>query len=159
MLPVHRHCHILPILAFWKEGKTRDFKMLSFCVFRRYGIVVPILFFLIGFILDRSSSAKYGESHYYFTSYSLIGINLLVTGVLTALVACVVDPPPSNDYVYSAIRDLDVEDISRNVKDSLEHFVYDETEEDMFCYVPLNRCALALVAIGILLIFAGMLFD
>lgn len=132
--------------------------MLSFCVFRRYGLAVPVLFFAIGFILDRSLNAKYGPG-YYSSHMWPMGANLLVTGILTGILACLVDPPPSNDYAYSALRDMDVEDINKNIKDSLEHFVYDETEEDMFCYVPLNRCALALLAIGILFLFAGMLYD
>lgn len=134
--------------------------MFTICVFRRYGIAVPILFFLIGLLLQIIVDRKNG---YYTNHLWTLGLNLLVTGILTGILSCLVDPPPSsstssgNDYSYLSLRELDLEDVKRDVKGSLEHFLVDENEEDMFCYVPLNRCAMGLMATGIVMVGVGLL--
>ena len=129
--------------------------MISICVFRRYGIAVPILLIAIGFLLEKWMNAKHGDGYYTSTTWP-IGINLLASGILTGLLSCIVDPASSNDYVYSAIRDGDIEDIKQNLGDTFDKFVYEETSEDMFCYIPLNRCALGLMVSGIGLIVFGL---
>jgi hypothetical protein len=134
-------------------------QMLSLCVFRRYGLAVPVLFFIIGFILERWLNAhSYDDDSS--SHLGSLGLTLFLTGSMTGILACIVDPPPtSNDYAYSAIRDGDLEDIRKNVQDSWEHFVYDETSEDMFCYLPLNRCAMCLMGVGILVLLVSFIHS
>lgn len=128
--------------------------MISFCVFRRYGLAVPVLFFAMGlllaFIVDKKHGEGYARNHLW-----TIGLNLLITGILTGIVSCFVNPPATSSGQYLPILQEgkpDLQRMRREVHERLQHFVKDESDEDMFCYIPLNRCAMGLMALGIIMI-------
>lgn len=138
--------------------------MISFCVFRRYGLSVPLTVLAVGYLMewlvDRSHESGYYSSHFW-----PLGVSLLVSGIIVGLVSCVLSSPTNTNGVgssttYSSLLvdsgngDYDatskLKEIGSDVQERLEHFVFeDNSDNDMFCYVPLNRCALALMGLGI----------
>lgn len=131
--------------------------MFAVCVFRRFGLSVPVTLFLVGLLLESTLDKKYGSG--YFTSHLwAIGLNLLLSGIITGVISCIVDPPDaggsSAGYSPLDISDIGdkIEEVGSSARDSLEHFITEPSEEDMFCYVPLNWCSLALSILGIIFI-------
>jgi len=133
--------------------------MFAICVFRRFGLAVPISFVVIGCLLEVTLDKKHGGG-YYSSHLWALGLNLLLTGIITAIISCIVNPPSTTSGGYSSLLDLSdgvgekVQEVGNDMRESLEHFLTESSEEDMFCHIPLNRCSLVLIALGIL--FLGM---
>ena len=96
--------------------------MFAICVFRRFGLAVPITFFVVGLILEILVDRKRGGG-YYTNHLWTIGLNVLVTGILTGILACVVNPPPTSSG-YSSLRDLDLEDMNQMFKTVSSTFLW-----------------------------------
>lgn len=134
--------------------------MFAVCVFRRFGLAVPISLLAIGCLLEVTLDRKHGGG-YYSSHLWAFGLNCLLTGIITAIISCIVDPPSTTSSGgYSSLLDLSdgvgekVQEVGSDMRETLEHFLTESSEEDMFCYIPLNRCSLVLIALGIL--FIGM---
>lgn len=133
--------------------------MFAIFVFRRCGLAVPVVFFVVSLLLEVCLDKTFGtEAGYYVTTHLwAMGLNLFLTGVLTGVPACVVADTNGNDPYRSLLLDHDFQEAAGNVKDTLEQFWTDESEDDTFCYIPLNRCSLALMVMGLALIAADRL--
>jgi len=66
--------------------------MFAICVFRRFGLAVPISFVVIGCLLEVTLDKKHGGG-YYSSHLWALGLNLLLTGIITAIISCIVNPP------------------------------------------------------------------
>ena len=131
--------------------------MFTFFVFRRYGIAVPVVLFLVAFLMETILDNKYGTGYYYNHFWS-IGLSIFLSGILLTTIAFLVDEQNSTSYsrngtsgsgrytsLVKGVVEGDVE-----IGNCLENFVTEPSEQDMFCYIPFNYCALALVGLGIL---------
>lgn len=123
--------------------------MFAICVFRRFGLAVPITLFLLAWLLQSFLNHKHGDGYYY-KHYWAIGLSFFLAGILTGIISCIVSPPSG----YSSLLDVgdSLEEVGTNVKESLDHYLTEDSEDDMFCYIPLNRCSLALTILGIVLV-------
>lgn len=118
--------------------------MFTIFVFRRYGLAVPVAFFLVGLLLQVGLN-KTGAAD----GLWVVGVDLFLTGVICAAISCAVtDNAPSTTAAYKSLLEGDMEEAGSDCRDSLEHFCTDDSSEDMFCYIPLNRCSVALMALG-----------
>mmetsp|Transcript_27411 Transcript_27411/g.57200 ORF Transcript_27411/g.57200 Transcript_27411/m.57200 type:complete len:155 (-) Transcript_27411:210-674(-) len=138
-----------------------------FFIFRRYGILVPIIVVLVGLAIELSLDKWLGKG-YYSNHWWAGGMNLISSGLIMSIFTWIMGPPSSstnNGAVYAA---LDLENnnngegllpkanttttagITWPDKDSLYEFVTTPSEIDMFCYVPMNWCALGLMGLGVI---------
>ena len=131
--------------------------MFFICVFRRFGIAVPMLLFFIGLVLDILVDRNRGEG-YYFNHVWTVGLGLLLTGIFAGIINCLVDPPPDG-YVYSSLQEIDLESAKKDVRGSLERFVVEGNRNDTFFFVPLNRWALALIVVGFIMMVVDLVMP
>ena len=131
-------------------------------VFRRYGLAVPISIFVIGLLLQTILDKQHGGG-YYASHLWAIGLNLLLSGIVTGIISCIVECPPSTGGgSYSSLLNIGdgfsekVSEVGNDLGEHLDHFFTGASEDDAFCYVPLNRCAMALMAVGSVLIIMGV---
>lgn len=136
--------------------------MFSLFVFRRFGLSVPITLMIVGFVINMILDNKYGNGYYNNKIWPL-GLTLLLTGIITGIISCIVDGPSSDSSsVFSRSGTyslLDLEDIGEKIgdagsslRDTAENYIYGTSEESTFCYVPLNRCSMGLIACGLIII-------
>jgi hypothetical protein len=129
--------------------------MFAVCVFRRFGLAVPVTLFLVGFLLQVTLDHKHGDGYYSKHSWT-IGLSLFLTGIITGIISCTVDPPSTTSSGYSSLLEMSsdskIQEAGSNVRESLDRFLMENSEEDQFCYIPLNRCSLALTVLGLFLI-------
>lgn len=109
-------------------------------------------------VVDKNRGSGYFSSHMW-----PFGLVLVLTGVVAGIISCIVDPPPtssSNNAMGYSLLDLEepmgdkMEVVGSQVKDAVEHFITESSDDDMFCYVPLNRCSLVLIVVGF--VFVGL---
>ena len=127
--------------------------MFAIFVSRRYGLAVPIVFLLVGLLLEVCLDVTMGAADYMAHPWAL-GLALFLTGVITGFISCsVARDGRSHGAAYTSLLvDADLEKARRHMQDSLEVFLTEDSEEDTFCYIPLNRCSLALMVLGIVFI-------
>ncbi len=133
--------------------KTKK-SMFAVCVFRRFGLAVPVTLLLVGFLLQVTLDHKHGDGYYSKHSWT-IGLSLFLTGIITGIISCIVDPPSTASSGYSSLLELSsdkIQEAGSNARETLDHFLTENSEEDQFCYIPLNRCSLALTVLGLVLI-------
>eukprot|EP01083_Nonionella_stella_P131811 400709_1 len=120
--------------------------MLSFCVFRRFGLAVIINVLVIGCILELALDKEKG-SGYYSDHLWAIGLNMFLSGIVTAIICFVTDRPAPTGGAHSPLLDIGEFGFSEKGQEAggdtfrshLDHFLWGSSEIDMFCYVPLNR--------------------
>jgi len=102
--------------------------------------------------LDRKNGNGFYTDHLW-----AIGLNFLLSGIITGIICCIVDPPNSAESMsgnYTSLLNLDegiggkMQEAGSSVKETVEHFIREPSEADMFCYIPLNYCSLSLSALG-----------
>ena len=126
--------------------------MITFCVFRRYGIAVPVVLFLVGLLIQTILDHKYG-SGYYTSHFWSTGLSLFLSGLILTTMAYLLDD--ENTYGqsgYSLVKG-DVED----ARDCVEKFISSPSQADMFCYIPFNYCAVAMMGVGVLVMLLQLL--
>jgi hypothetical protein len=119
--------------------------MISIFVFRRYGLAVPVTWFLVGWLLQTIIDQKYG-SDYYTSHFWTVGLSFFLSGVLLTVMAYLVDD--ENTYKQDGYSLADVKDIE--VGNCVQNFVNSPSQSDIFCYVPFNYCALLFMGVGVL---------
>ena len=124
--------------------------MFAIFVSRRYGLAVPIVFFVVGLLLEVCLDVTFGAADYMANLWAL-GLDLFLTGVITGLISCSV-ASSGRSSAYTSLLDADLEKARNHVQESLEVFLTEESEEDSFCYIPLNRCSMVLMVLGVLFI-------
>ena len=151
--------------------------MLTFCVFRRYGILAPGTLLLLGCLMEYLVNKKHpDDDSYYSTHLWTIGLTFTLTGLLlTAFVYVMAPPHGRNSSTSSASEytplDLDMPSVGGSLlpkaetassrfmkmlptKEDLYDFAVTPSDTDMFCYVPMNWCALGILGFGIVLLVA-----
>ena len=143
--------------------------MFTFFVFRRFGLAIPLTLMLVGILVQYLYDRNHG-SGYYSTHFTPIGITLLFAGLLTAIISCVSasttscntpSSTSSSSGKYASLLvdhgDISYQDtIQTTLRTKLEEFVYESSDVDTFCYAPLNRCSQVLMAVGVVVIIAGL---
>jgi hypothetical protein len=119
--------------------------MITFCVFRRYGIAVPVVVFVVGLLLQTILDHKYG-SGYYSSHFWSTGLSLFLSGVILTTMAYLLDDEKTyGQSEYTLVKgDVEV------ARDCVESFINSPSQADMFCYIPFNYCARAITGVGIL---------
>jgi hypothetical protein len=133
--------------------------MFAFFVFRRYGLAVPVVLFLVAFVMETILDNKYGHGYYYNHFWS-IGLSIFLSGVLLTVIAILVDEQNATSdsrgggytSLVKGVLEGDVE-----IGNRFENLVPEPSEQDMFCYIPFNYCALALIGLGILTMLLQLL--
>lgn len=141
--------------------------MLALFIFRRYGFIAPLTVLLTGATMQFAVDQKYGAD-YFLEHFWSIGLCLFISGLITGtIVYNWLDPPSwssrgaystldSTGFLPKTTQDV-VEAMScDNCWDSAREFVSEPSEQDHFCYVPLNWCAVGLVGLGTVLFTVGM---
>lgn len=143
--------------------------MLALLFFRRYGFVAPLSVIATGALLQLVLDAKYGTD-YFVEHFWALGLCLLTSGMVTGAVVYLVDPPTSSSGggggggLYANLdtgaflpkATQDVRESCAGCFGTARDFVAQPSEDDHFCYVPLNWCAAGLVGLGTLLVAAGL---
>mmetsp|Transcript_7701 Transcript_7701/g.13960 ORF Transcript_7701/g.13960 Transcript_7701/m.13960 type:complete len:154 (+) Transcript_7701:68-529(+) len=139
-----------------------------FCIFRRYGILAPVIVLLVGYAIELSLDKWLGEG-YFSNHWWAIGANLILSGLIMSIFTWIMGPPSSsaNGPAYTAV-DLENNNNDEGLlakadgttttgitwpdRDALYEFVTTPSEIDMFCYVPMNWCALGLMGLGVMFV-------
>ena len=135
--------------------------MIGFCVFRRYGILAPVMVLLVGCLLEFTVDRNLGQG-YYASHLWTVGLDLIVSGLLVGLFVWFVAPSSSSSsgQAYQGLpkTSADVESSQVMARDeiTLRDFVTVPSQTDHFCYIPLNWLALGLVGVGVLLVLADL---
>lgn len=146
--------------------------MFTICVFRRYGILAPVMIFLLGCLLELLVEKKHPGEDYYATHMWTIGLTFTLSGLFLTVFVWIMAPPQqshsSSQGDYAAL-DLDLPTAGGSLlpktdtastrfllealptKDDLYQFAVTPSEADMFCYIPMNWCALGVLGTGVLL--------
>ena len=128
-------------------------------LFRRFGILVPVIFFVTSFLLETLLDHKYGAG-FYFSHVWAIGLDFLLVGILLSVAVCWVSPLPTRHSYYSHVGGDEesalstikgyIETTAEMSNDRFQDLFLEPSEEDTFCYVPMNWCAMGLVGLGLL---------
>lgn len=138
--------------------------MFAFCVFRRYGILAPIVVLLVGCLVELSVNKGMNQDGYYSSHPWAIGLNFVISGVLLSIFVWIIAPPHTSATSVS-YAPVDLENVmpktnngaaERNLewptKDSLYEFATTPCEADQFCYLPMNFVAFGITGLGVLLV-------
>ena len=145
--------------------------MFTICVFRRYGILAPVVIFLLGCLVELLVEKKHPGEDYCATHLWTFGLTFTLSGLFLTIFVWIMAPPDQSNMSSQgnyASLDLDlptaggsllpkVETASTRflealpTKDELYQFAVTPSEADMFCYIPMNWCALGVLSTGVLL--------
>uniref|UniRef100_A0A7S4K2M8 Uncharacterized protein n=1 Tax=Odontella aurita TaxID=265563 RepID=A0A7S4K2M8_9STRA len=148
--------------------------MFTFFVFRRYGVLVPVLLLLVGYLVETLADKQFGAG-YYSNHLWAIGLDLLITGTIVGVVAYIVGdhslntegncclptylPLDMDDDKDSPLLNSDLTTRGSNFLERcsscLQTFIEEPSEKDHFCFVPMNWCALAMSALGLMFVTVG----
>ena len=120
--------------------------MFAVCVYRRYGLLVPVVLFVVALLMELAVDHSQGKG-YYGSHYWTIGLSVFLTGILLGVAAYQVDDTNTYKQDGYSLLDGDLE------LGNLSLFVTEPQDSDMFFYVPLNWCAIALTGLGVVLMF------
>jgi hypothetical protein len=135
--------------------------MFAFFVSRRYGVAVPVVLFLVVWLIELLVDHKLG-SGYFSSHFWSIGLSLFLSGVILTVMAVLIDDEHvytknNNNNNHGGYSSLLVEGDMETGRYCLHNFVKEPSQTDMFCYVPFNYCALALLGGGVLIMFLQLL--
>mmetsp|Transcript_15287 Transcript_15287/g.37772 ORF Transcript_15287/g.37772 Transcript_15287/m.37772 type:complete len:146 (-) Transcript_15287:143-580(-) len=143
--------------------------MFTFFVFRRFGLAIPLTLMFVGFLVQYLYDNNHGPG-YYSSHFTPVGLTLFVSGLLTAIISCVStsktrsntsSSASSSSGKYSSLLVVDgdssgLDNIQTTLRTKMEKFVYESSDDDSFCYAPLNRCSQVLIAVGLMVMIGGL---
>ncbi|CAB9529326.1 expressed unknown protein [Seminavis robusta] len=124
--------------------------MFAICVYRRFGLAVPIVLFVVALLMELTIDHSWGKG-YYESHFWSIGLSVLISGIIVAAVAYHVDDDNKFNQEGYSLLDGDLE------LGNFGLFLTEPQESDMFCFVPLNWCALALIGMGVILMLLQLI--
>jgi hypothetical protein len=139
--------------------------MFTFFVFRRFGLAVPLSLLLVGFVLQHIFDSKHGNG-FYSSHFVPMGLTLFLSGVILGIISFAIIDSSSGgsggnySSLLSAVDFGDtVGEMKSDMQDKVQTYINDTSDDDMFCYIPLNRCSQVLIVAGIVCMVAGAFAD
>jgi hypothetical protein len=147
------------------------------CISRRYGIVVPAILTLALVTMNYGIGSQQGDD-YYFSHLWLVGLTLVFCGLLIGLITYIVTPvqprasdvdvdtspsvtDPSLSITSLSKMDIEAEDgttsstltraFNEDQKNHARRLLTEADKTNMFCFVPMNVCAIVITVVGLLI--------
>lgn len=129
-------------------------------------MVLPVLL-LMGYLVERMLVSQGSFQSSTAANAWAMGLNFFLTGIIVTVVAYFVGDYSRHSSrslpLYSPLEDgLDmglmsdgIKEIGSGLSENLQAFITEPSEDDHFCYLPLNWCGLAFILLGIVLMLVG----